>query len=234
MQINNDINILVVEDDDDINNLLTDMLTSNGYNVKSAYSGTEALVYLRYEKISLILLDLMLPGKDGETVLKEIREVQKIPVIIISAKEESGIKARLLRNGADDFISKPFDLDEVLARIEVNIRRSIELNNSSSCNNLLIYKEICLNNINREVTVNNIIINLTVREFQILELLLKHPTKVFSKDNIFKSVWKDVYINDENTITVHISNLRNKISKAGAKNSYIKTVWGIGYRLEAK
>lgn len=234
MKTNNDINILVVEDDNDINSLLTDMLIGNGYNVKSAYSGTEALVYLKYEKISLILLDLMLPGKCGETVLKEIREVYEIPIIIISAKEEGGIKARLLREGADDFISKPFDLDEVLARIEVNIRRNFQLNNTSSCDNLFIYKEICLNNINREVTVNNTTINLTVREFQILELLLKYPTKVFSKDNIFKSVWKDVYINDENTITVHISNLRNKISKAGAKNNYIKTIWGIGYRLEAE
>lgn len=227
------IDVLVVEDDNDINNLLSDMLLESGYKVKSAYSGTEALIYLKHEKIDIVLLDLMLPGKCGEDVLREIRNECNIPVIIISAKEEHGIKAKLLRIGADDFITKPFDLDEVLARIEVSIRRSKKFINIVYDENLLVYKEITLNANTRDVSVNNSSINLTAREFDILELLMKYPNKVFSKDNIFKSIWGENYISDDNTITVHISNLRNKISRVGVKCEYIKTIWGIGYKLEA-
>lgn len=230
--MSNKIRILVVEDNNDINNLLSDMLIDNGYNVKSAYSGTESLIYLSQEKFNIVLLDLMLPGKSGEEVLDELRKNYKTPVIVISAKEEDSIRPRVLRAGADDFITKPFDLDEVLARIEVNLRRYIQTDSLALDDSLFNYKEIELNVNTREVTVNDSIVNLTLREFEILGLLIKHPNKVFSKDNIFKSVWGEDYISDDNTITVHISNLRNKIAKAGAKKDYIKTIWGIGYKLE--
>lgn len=232
--MNEDIKILIAEDDEDINDLLRDMLRDNGYEVSCAYSGTEALIYLNHEKIDLVLLDLMLPGKTGEEVLEEIKNKYEIPVIIISAKEESGIKPRLLRAGAEDFITKPFDLDEVLARIEVNIRRKNNRgsNKLSIDDNLYKYKEITLNSNTREAFVNDRLLTLTLREFEILTLLIKYPNKVFSKDNIFKSVWGAEFISDDNTITVHISNLRSKISKAQAKEDYIKTIWGIGYKLE--
>ena len=232
--MNNEIRVLIVEDDNDINHLLKDMLMDNRYSVISAYSGTEALIYLSHEKIDIVLLDLMLPGKSGEEVLKDIRNKYDMPVIIISAKEELGIKPRLLRAGADDFVTKPFDLDEVLARVEVNIRRNKEIQNIDKDRNICKYKEITLNSNTREVHVNDSLITLTLREFEILNLLIKYPNKVFSKDNIFKSVWGENYINDDNTITVHISNIRSKISKAGAKNDYIKTIWGIGYKLEVE
>lgn len=229
--MNEEIKILIVEDDNDINNLLKDMLEENRYKVSSAYSGTEALIYLKHEEFHIVLLDLMLPGKNGEEVLKEIQNKYEVPVIIISAKEELGIKPRLLRAGAEDFITKPFDLDEVLARIEVNIRRrkykSVPIDDS-----LYKYKEIALNSNTREAFVNDTLITLTLREFEILSLLIKYPNKVFSKDNIFKSVWGEEFISDDNTITVHISNIRSKISKAQAKEEYIKTIWGIGYKLE--
>lgn len=230
--MNNKTKILIIEDDNDINNLLRDMLLDNQYNVYCAYSGTEALMYLNQEKIDIVLLDLMLPGKSGEEVLDEIRNKYKMPVIIISAKEEFGIKPKLLRAGAVDFITKPFDLDEVLARIEVNIRRNKEIQISNRDEGIFKHKEITLNSNAREVYVNDTILNLTLREFEILSLLIKHPNKVFSKDNIFKSVWGENYINDDNTIIVHISNVRNKLGKAGAENDYIKTIWGIGYKLE--
>lgn len=230
--MNKEIKILIVEDDNDINNLLKDMLQDNQYDVSCAYSGTEALIYLNQEKIDIVLLDLMLPGKSGEEVLNEIRNKYDIPVIIISAKEELGIKPKLLRAGAVDFISKPFDLDEVLARIEVNIRRDKEIKSNNKNKDIFKHKEITLNYNTREVHVNDNLINLTLREFEILSLLIKHPNKVFSKDNIFKSIWGENYINDDNTIIVHISNVRNKLCKAGAKNEYIKTIWGIGYKLE--
>lgn len=224
--------ILIVEDDNDINSLLYEMLSNEGYDVKSAYSGTEGLLYLDNNEFDLILLDLMLPGKAGDELVSIIREKKNMPIIIISAKEEVGLKAKLLRAGADDFISKPFDLDEVLARIVANGRRYIEFSNNNEEINIIKYKEITINKETREVFINSTAISLTVREFDILELLIKHPTKVFSKANLFKSVWKDEYFGDDNTITVHISNLRNKIIKAGAKLEYIKTIWGIGYKMD--
>lgn len=225
--MNRDIKILIVEDDNDINDLLKDMLNNNGYYVECAYSGTEALMYLKNQKMDMVLLDLMIPGKSGEEVLEIIRDTYKIPTIIISAKEEHGIRPRLLRGGADDFISKPFDIDEVLARVEVNIRRyskSISIKNN-------IYKEIEVLSDSRIVKVNGQEVVLTSTEFEILELMVRYPDKVFSKNNIFKSIWGEDFICDDNTITVHISNLRNKLKKVGAKDQYIKTIWGIGYKL---
>lgn len=222
--------ILIIEDDNDINSLLSDILENENYNVTSAFSGTEGLIYIDKEKFNLIILDLMLPGKSGEEVIELIRERFDVPVIIISAKEEKGIKAKLLRIGADDFISKPFDIDEVLARVYANIRRYkgniIEEEKDR-------YKEIKIDLESRCVKVNEEEIILTSIEFDILNLLIKYPDKVFSKTNLFKSVWGEDFICDDNTITVHISNLRNKIKKAGAKEKYIKTIWGIGYKLNA-
>lgn len=221
-------NVLIVEDDNGINDLLYDIVTDDGYKAKSAYSGTEALIYLENDKYDLVLLDLMLPGKSGDELLSIIREKSSMPIIIISAKEEKGLKAKILRDGADDFISKPFDIDEVLARIEVNMRRysgNIESKNDSN------YKEIEIFPESRVVKVNGQELTLTSIEFDILELMVKYPDKVFSKNNLFKSVWGEDFLCDDNTITVHISNLRNKIKKAGAKESYIKTIWGIGYKL---
>lgn len=223
-------NILIVEDDNDINELLYDIVTDEGYKAKSAFSGTEAIIYLENNNFDLILLDLMLPGKSGEELIKIIREKSNTPIIIISAKEEKGLKASILRGGADDFISKPFDIDEVLARIEVNMRR---YSNHIGFKNDNKYKEIEVLSESRVVKVNGQPIILTSTEFNILELMVKHPDKVFSKDNLFKSVWGEDFICDDNTITVHISNIRNKIKKAGANEQYIKTIWGIGYKLNA-
>lgn len=221
--------ILIVEDDNYINKLLSDMLSINGYTIKSAYSGTEALIYLSMETFDMVLLDLMLPGLEGENVLKEIRKNNNIPVLIISAKDDKHTKLGILKEGADDFISKPFDIDEVIVRVEVNLRRYRQ--EIKTDNEVLRYKELNLNKDTREVEVNGKIISLTTREFEILKLLLEHPKKVFTKINIFESVWNEDYLGDDNTLNVHISNLRNKISKC-AKNEYIQTIWGIGYKLE--
>lgn len=220
--------ILIVEDDNDINSLLYELLTENGYCASSAYSGTEALIYIENNKYDLILLDLMLPGKSGDELIDIIREKEDMPLIIISAKEERGLKAKMLRAGADDFISKPFDIDEVLARIEANIRRYLK---NVKVDDEKEYKEIKICDESRIAKVNGVELQLTSTEFDILNLMVKHPDKVFSKNNLFKSVWGEDFICDDNTITVHISNLRNKIKKAGAKESYIKTIWGIGYKL---
>lgn len=224
-------NILIVEDDNDINKLLNEIMNSDGYTTKSAYSGTEALIYLEMQNFDVILLDLMIPGLSGEELLLKIRQNKNMPVIIISAKDDKHTKIDMLKNGADDFISKPFDVDEVLARVESNLRRYSSEKNIYCKTNEIIFREINLNIDTREITINGKDICLTSREFDILQLLIHNPKKVFTKSNIFESVWEEDYMGDDNTINVHISNLRNKISKY-AENEYIQTIWGIGYKLE--
>lgn len=224
-------NILIVEDDNDINKLLNEIMNSDGYTTKSAYSGTEALIYLEMQNFDVVLLDLMIPGLSGEELLLKIRQNKNMPVIIISAKDDKHTKIDMLKNGADDFISKPFDVDEVLARVESNIRRYSSEKNIYCKTNEIIFREINLNIDTREITINGKDICLTSREFDILQLLIHNPKKVFTKSNIFESVWEEDYMGDDNTINVHISNLRNKISKY-AENEYIQTIWGIGYKLE--
>lgn len=149
-------------------------------------------MYLKNENIDMVILDLMLPGKCGEEVLKEIRILKSIPIIVISAKNDKNTKIELLKRGADDFISKPFDIDEVEARVYAKMRRYKTFKEDSFCvleKNILKHKEILLNIDNMEVYINNNIINLTTREFEILKLLMEYPKKVFSKSNIFESVW---------------------------------------------
>ncbi|MPM99616.1 Transcriptional regulatory protein WalR [bioreactor metagenome] len=206
-------------------------MNSNGYRTKSAYSGTEALIYLEMQNFDAVLLDLMIPGLSGEELLLKIRQNKNMPVIIISAKDDKHTKIDMLKNGADDFISKPFDVDEVLARVESNLRRYNSEKNIYCKTNEIIFREINLNIDTREIKINGKDICLTSREFDILHLFIYNPKKVFTKSNIFESVWQENYMGDDNTINVHISNLRNKISKY-AENEYIQTIWGIGYKLE--
>ncbi|MEJ8777346.1 response regulator transcription factor [Pseudogracilibacillus sp. ICA-222130] len=227
----NETKILVVEDDNDINQLLCNIAKKNNYHTQPAYSGTEALIYLDKQDWDLILLDLMLPGMDGEQILNKITEKVTTPVIIISAKTEKETKINSLKIGADDFITKPFDIDEVVARMESLLRRY--RNAKKPQQDVLTYKDIQLDKNTKTVTVNGSIITLTAREYQILQLLMESPQKVFSKPNLFESVWGEPYHADDNTINVHMSNLRNKLTKANPDGQYIKTVWGMGYRMES-
>lgn len=229
--MNKNNNILVVEDDWDINGLLCKILSQHGYNVRSAYSGSEAKMCIEQFDYDLILLDLMLPGISGEELISDIRKEKLMPIIVISAKTSSQDKISVLKRGADDFISKPFDINEVLARVEAQLRRYIEFSGNISSNKLS-YKNLVLDTDSKQVFVNEKEINLTVREFNILELLLKNQNKVFTRANLFESVWNDQFMGDDNTVNVHISNLRAKISKADKDNEYIQTVWGIGFKLK--
>ena len=224
--------ILVVEDDWDINGLLCKILIQNGYEVRGAYSGTEAKMCVEQYEYDLIILDLMLPGICGEELIKDIRKLHVMPIIVASAKTSSEDKINVLKMGADDFISKPFDINEVLARVEAQLRRYTRFSHQDNINNKLKHKNLVLDIDSRQVHVNNIEINLTAREFDILELLITNPNKVFTRANLFESVWKDDFIGDDNTVNVHISNLRSKISKADKENEYIQTVWGIGFKLK--
>ena len=232
--MNKNNNILVVEDEWDINGLLCKILSQHGYNVRSAYSGSEANMGIEQFDYDLIILDLMLPGISGEELLSEIRKKYVMPIIVASAKTSAEDKIAVLRMGADDFISKPFDINEVLARVEAQLRRYTKYSSQNSINNKFTLKNLELDVDSRQINVNGEEVSLTVREFDILELLITNPNKVFTRANLFESVWKDDFMGDDNTVNVHISNLRSKLSKVDKDNEYIQTVWGIGFKLKSE
>jgi DNA-binding response OmpR family regulator len=226
------INILVVEDDNDINQLLCRIIEKGHYVAQPAYSGTEAMIYLEQKKWDLVMLDLMLPGMTGEEILAEIRSKRSVPIMIISAKSEQQTKIDCLRSGADDFISKPFDVEEVSARVDSLLRRYKNTYETTG-GDTLTYKDIHIDTEAKTVMLNETKLTLTGREYAILVLLMKSPTKVFSKSNLFESVWNEPYHGDDNTVNVHMSNLRNKLTKANPSEEYIETIWGMGYRLKS-
>ncbi|MFP7442967.1 response regulator transcription factor [Bacillus infantis] len=230
--MNDTVHILIIEDDEDINRLLCNIVSKSGYSPKPAYSGTEALIYLDSGKWDMILIDLMLPGLSGEELLKKVTNESKIPVIIISAKLETQSKIHALRAGADDYITKPFDIEEVSARIDSCLRRYRGLS-GAPVTNQLTHKDILLDVDAKTVSVNGIQLKLTAREYDILLLMVSSPHKVFSKANLFESVWNEKYHGDENTINVHLSNIRSKLAKANSNEEYIETVWGMGYKLKS-
>ena len=220
----------IVDDDMAINDMLVKYLRKNGYITYSAYSGTEALLFLEKQKVNLIILDLMLPGLSGEQVLAKIKKTKNVPVIGLSAKEDSKSKIFLLKNGADDYVTKPFDIEELLARIETILRRIYE--NQYTSNSLLCCGDLNLDTIGMEATLKNQKLPLTKNEFAILKMLMEHPQQVFTKDMIYEQLWNEALEGTENAINVHISNLRKKIAAIDNSKSYIKTVWGIGFKMD--
>lgn len=225
--------ILIVEDDEAINGLLVELLVNNGYEVQSAYSGTEAKLRLELEDFQLILMDLMLPGIRGEKLIEEIRKVRMMPIIVLSAKIALETKVEVLRMGADDFISKPFNNEEVLARVEAQLRRYQIFSHEEDKVRLLTFKDLVLDTEACKVCINNQEVDLTAREYKILKVLVSNPKKVYTRANLFEEVWEDIYIGDDNTINVHISNIRAKLAKLSPKEEYIETVWGIGFKMQS-
>ncbi|MDO5715589.1 MAG: response regulator transcription factor [Tissierellia bacterium] len=223
--------ILIVEDDLDINNLLRDILTAEGYQVTQAYTGADGLQRLE-ENFDLILLDLMMPIIDGETMILKMREDGYTePIIVLSAKIDTETRYRILDIGADDFISKPFDRLDVLYRIKANIRRYRDFAQQKNQKDVITFKKMVYDREDNRILLNNIELKLTPIEMEILKTLLENPNKIFTKENLYRSAWKEDYFYEADTINVHISNLRNKLKKIDPED-YIETIWGMGYRLK--
>lgn len=225
--------ILIVEDDLDINGLIYKILIKEGYDVIQAFSGSEGRMCIELYEFDLVLLDLMLPGMSGEEIIEKIRKSKDMPIIVISAKAGQDDKINTLDIGADDFVSKPFDVNEIVARVNAQLRRYKRYSSGQKLDSkILKHKNITLNKELIEVRVNDKLISLTAKEYQILELLMSNPNKVFTRANLFESVWRDEFLGDDNTINVHISNIRSKIAAVDKENDYIKTIWGIGFKME--
>ncbi len=218
--------ILIVEDDKDINEMLQKLLKTNGYNTKSVYSGTEALL-VHDDGIDLIILDLMLPGKSGEEIITELRKIKNVPVIVTSAINDIDKKLDLFSLGADDYVTKPFNNEELLARIKVHLKHNI--NNQEE---ILRIGDIELNPKTYQVICNDIDINLSKIEFEILKLLMRNDNQVVTKSVLFDTVWNTLDSADENTLNVHISKIRNKLKKANPNKDYIETIWSVGYKFK--
>lgn len=221
--------VLVVEDDPDINRLLCKIAGDAGYDCRPAFSGSEALLLAEKYSYDLILLDLMLPGLSGEEFIAKLRAGKTMPIIVLSAKAGTEARVNVLKLGADDFIPKPFENAEVLARMEAQLRRYKRFSGAPA-SGVLRWGDLALDREAVQVTAGGIEVTLTAREFEILALLMEHPKKVFTREQIYEQVWGEEFMGDDNTVNVHISNLRAKLGKASEKE-YIKTVWGIGFKM---
>lgn len=223
--------LLLVEDDMEISRMLGDYLETENYEVIYAADGEEALKKFQEDAYGLVLLDLMIPKASGMEVMRRIRQVSTVPILIVSAKDTDSDKTLGLGLGADDYITKPFSVTEVLARIKANIRRSTQYSGAEPEETILRCGALVMDTEEYSVTKDGVKVELTAKEFAILRLLLTNPKKVYTKEQIYSLVWQDAYVGDENAVNVHISRLRNKIEDNPREPEYIVTVWGIGYRL---
>lgn len=217
--------LLIIEDDVNINEMLQKAFGKKGYEVVSAYSGTEGILRIEKETYQMVILDLMLPGMDGQQVLKNIREKSNVPVIVLSAKDELDTKVDLLMSGASDYMTKPFELKELEARVLVQLRNAAGKNEV-----FLEYRDLRIDREGKKVILCGKPLSLTAQEYRILELLLKHPQKVFTKNEIYEYAWEEYYMGEDKTINVHISNIRQKMKKI-TQEEYIETVCGMGFKL---
>ncbi len=220
--------LLIIEDNRDVNHLIRETLAREGYKVISAFDGLTGSKMLAAGDFDLVILDLMLPFKSGDEIVKELRGFSDVPVIILSAKDTVFTKIDLLKLGADDYMTKPFDLGELAARAAAQLRR---YHRAEKAEEIYTYKDMQLDSKIKRVLVNGREADLTAKEYYILELMLQNRDKVFSKANLYESIWKEEYLGDDNAVKTHISNLRSKLKKCNPSADYIETVWGLGYRL---
>lgn len=219
--------LLIVEDDGNICQLL-ELLLKDNHKLTIVNTGTEALLQVNQAQFDLILLDLMLPGVTGESVLTTIRKSSQTPIIITTAIDDKAKIVELLKLGADDYLTKPFNLDELQARIDVQLRK---ISHEMLPDKTFAYKNLSLNPENLELRIGDAKLTVAQKEYQIMALLINHPNKIFTKENLYERVWQENYLGGENTLNVHLSNLRKKLKAADPETDYIETVWGMGIRL---
>ncbi|WP_412989663.1 response regulator transcription factor [Pediococcus siamensis] len=218
--------ILIVEDNDEMQQLLQKVLANN-YQIRSAYSGTEGLLLFKESTVDLVVLDRMLPGKSGDEVLKEIRTQSQVPIIILTALDARADVAKLLLAGANDYVTKPFDIEELQARIRVQLRDHVKTSVPAATR----YKNINLLPATFSISNGDETELLKKKEFEILQTLFTHPKQIFTKEQLYQTVWHEAYYDDDNTMNVHLSHLRKILQKLDPQNDYIETVWGIGVKL---
>ncbi len=226
--------ILIVEDNNEIQEILRTLL-SEEHEVIQAFSGTEGMIRFEQGDIDLILLDIMLPGKNGDQVLKAIRQDSSVPVIMLTALSDKKLISQYLLDGANDYIVKPFDLDEVFARVTVQLRQNsdkqpVEIEHPDKLIQQL--KNIQFDADSFEIKNSQETIRLAKKECLILQTLLGHPKKIFTKEELYELVWEDTYLPGDNTLNTHLSNLRKKLSQLDPEQEYIETIWGVGVRLK--
>lgn len=223
--------VLIVEDDISVNEMMKEYLEKEGYKVTSTFEGQEGLHSFQKHPFDLAILDIMMPKLDGIEVLKKIRFGHTIPVLIVSAKDTDVEKVLGLELGADDYITKPFSMIELSARVKAAIRRATSYLDERKEKSKVQYKDLTIDIENYLVEKDGKLLNLTSKEFEILKLFLNNPKSVFTKAQIYNSVWNEDYYGDENVINTHISRLRDKLNGNTTEFTYIKTIWGIGYKL---
>ena len=227
--------ILLVEDEKEISLMVKNYLTKEGYIVDTAFNGEEGLFQFRRKDYSLVILDIMMPKMDGIELIKRIREKSNVPAIILSAKDGEIDKALGLGFGADDYVAKPFSMVELSARVKAAIRRATEYSNEEVKQNKVIKVDDLIIDINNySVKRGDEDLKLTNKEFEIFKLFLTNPNIVFTKEKIYRQVWEDEFMGDDNIINVHIRRLREKVERDPSKPKHIKTLWGIGYKYERK
>ena len=226
--------ILIIEDNNEIQEILRTLL-SEEHEVIQAFSGTEGMIRFEQGNIDLILLDIMLPGKNGDQVLKAVRKDSSVPVIMLTALSDKKLISQYLLDGANDYIVKPFDLDEVFARVTVQLRQNsdkqaAEMEHPDKLIQQL--KNIQFDADSFEIKNSQETIRLAKKECLILQTLLRHPKKIFTKEELYELVWEDTYLPGDNTLNTHLSNLRKKLSQLDPEQEYIETIWGVGVRLK--
>ncbi len=225
-------NILIVDDDREIVESISIFLSGEGYKILKAYNGIDALEILSENEVHLMVLDIMMPELDGIKTLMKLRESKNIPVILLSAKSEDNDKILGLTAGADDYVTKPFNPSELVARVKSQIRRYTSLGSIENRAGEIVIKGLVINTEEKTVTVDGEEVRLTPIEFRILELLAKNKGKVFSADEIYRKVWREETVIGDNTIAVHIRHIREKIEINPKEPKYLKVVWGIGYKID--
>ncbi|MGG5463042.1 response regulator transcription factor [Clostridium sp. B9] len=225
-------NVLVVDDEKEIRDAIDIYLRGEGINVIKAGDGLEALEILDKEDVHLVVLDIMMPKLDGRRTCLKIRESRNIPIILLSAKSEDSDKILGLNIGADDYVTKPFNHLELVARVKSQLRRYDYPLNRENTQDLIVIKDLTIDTVNKQVALRGENIKLTATEYKILTLLASHPGRIFSIKEIYERVWEEPFYKSENTVTVHIRRMREKIEINSKEPEYIKVVWGLGYKID--